>query len=140
MKKKWRKGYRGSMTIEASYIFSLLWMVFYVVLVILFYYHDKDILQGAAYETAVAGREKCYTEAGMNEEELVVFGKERIAGKLIYFQEPDVEAMEDKDAVTVTTQVKKGPVRIKVTGRANITEPEEFMRQYTIELGGKKSE
>lgn len=139
MKKHLRKTCQGSMVIEAAYIFPLLFMVIYVILTIIFYYHDKNILQGAAYETAVVGRAKCHTEQGMNEEELAAFGEERISGKLILFQSPDVEVLADKKVVTVTASVKKGWKGIQVTGHAKITEPENFMRQCAVDLESGKT-
>ena len=60
---------RGSLTIELAYVFPLILLVFGVLLHVLFYYHDKNILLGAAHETAAYG---AGLEEVQEEDELVL--------------------------------------------------------------------
>ena len=44
---------KGSTVVEMSYLAPVVLLVWMAVIFGLFYYHDKGILTGAAYETAV---------------------------------------------------------------------------------------
>ena len=49
----------GSFTVEAAVLVSAVLLLTYGVIMAVFYYHDKNILTGTAYETAViAGRKQ----------------------------------------------------------------------------------
>ena len=49
MKKVWK----GSITIEASVIVPMIFMVFALVITALFYYHDKNVVASVVHETVV---------------------------------------------------------------------------------------
>ena len=48
-------GLRGSVTVEMAYILPTVIMIFLLIVYTVFYYHDKNILNAAAGETAVLG-------------------------------------------------------------------------------------
>ena len=50
-----KKRLSGSFTIEASFVVPIVLLVFMVGIYFIFYFHDKNILMGAVYETAVVG-------------------------------------------------------------------------------------
>lgn len=52
-----------------------------------FYYHDKNIIAGAAYETAVTGSTKVREKDGISESELKRYSKKGWEGSVSYFQE-----------------------------------------------------
>lgn len=56
-----RKTVRGVITVEMSYLIPLILLVFILIIETAFYFHDKNILLGAAAETAVVGAqaERC---------------------------------------------------------------------------------
>ena len=55
VEKKWK----GNFTVEAAILASALLFIVYGIIMALFYYHDKNILTGTTYETAViAGRKQ----------------------------------------------------------------------------------
>lgn len=49
---------KGSLMVEAAYIMPVIFLSFIAGLYMLFYFHDKNILLGAGYETVVVGSEK----------------------------------------------------------------------------------
>lgn len=49
------KKVRGSATVELTYMMPIIFLAFITTIYIIFYFHDKNILIGAAYETAVVG-------------------------------------------------------------------------------------
>ena len=48
-------GLRGSVTVEMAYILPTVIMIFLLIVYTVFYYHDKNILNAGAGETAVRG-------------------------------------------------------------------------------------
>ena len=61
-----KKKQNGSFTIEASFVVPIILMVFMASVYIIFYFHDKNILSGAVYETAVVGSgRKGYEKRGV---------------------------------------------------------------------------
>ena len=46
---------QGSMTVEMSFLMPMVLFLIMGCILTAFYYHDKNILSGAAYETAVVG-------------------------------------------------------------------------------------
>lgn len=116
--------YKGSFTVEASVIVPLLLMMFASVIYLTFYYHDKNILTGAAYETAVVGSERM----GYEEEELEDYFRRRIKGKLLLFAKVYEEVEIKEESVTVSADAKKGYMKIHTQICMNKTHPETFIR------------
>jgi len=58
------KTLKGSMTIEASYVVPIVFLVFVVIIYSTFYFHDKNIIKGSLYEVeAVIGQRERIEEA-----------------------------------------------------------------------------
>ena len=74
-KQRWLK---GSFTVEMAFLIPMILFLIMGCIRISFYYHDKNIIAGAAYETAVTGstkvREMRYSKKGWE-------------GSVSYFQE-----------------------------------------------------
>ena len=94
-----------------------------------FYYHDKNIIAGAAYETAVVGsnkaREKPNSQTGSGDRsgtdaaELETLFQSRVNGKCILLS-------TIRGQVTVEGTWRK--MKVSVEKRAAITEPEKKLR------------
>ncbi len=130
---KRREKYRelqGVITIEMAYLMPIVFMVFVLVMYTAFYYHDKQILIGAASETAVVGaqRERIHKE----ESNLEWFCKERVNGKLILFAEVKVMASTTKEWVDVDIYAKKRKMNLHIRQRAPIVNPEKKIRRKQI--------
>ncbi len=52
------KKVRGSATVEMAYMMPVIFLVFVSAIYMVFYLHDKNIVIGAAYETAIVGAQK----------------------------------------------------------------------------------
>ena len=114
-----KKNQNGSFTIEASFVVPIILMVFMASVYIIFYFHDKNILSGAAYETAVVGSER----KSYKKEELEAYFRRRIKGKLIVFSN-----VKEKEEITVTCSAKKRRMKINVSASVKQTEPETYIR------------
>ena len=113
-------------------------LMFAGIIYVLFYYHDKNILSGAAYETAVVGSECMeYTK-----EELETYLKDRVHGKLILFSKISVDAWQGEDALKITAKAQKGYMKIRTEINMNRIRPETYIRnrKKLFEIGKELGE
>lgn len=120
-----KKTVRGSLTVEAAVIVPILLWVFAVIIMLLLYYHDKNVVTVTAHETAVVG---CGAK-NMSLEDMELYFQKRLSGKLLLFPDVDVEAtMEEKDIHIYCKAQKRGMLfRVKISMKK--TEPEAFLRK-----------
>ena len=103
-----------------------------------FYYHDKNIIAGAAYETAVVGsnkaREKPDSQTGSGDRsgtdaaELETLFQSRVNGKCILLSTIQGQVTVEGDEVCVRAQGTWRKMKVSVEKRAAITEPEKKLR------------
>ena len=112
---------KGSTTVEMAYVMPLIFLVFLIIVRTTFYYHDKSILDGMAYE-AVTTAVQTARNPKAKEADVETFCRERIRWKLIYFSMPEV-------SVNVTTiSATRGKMCIRVTRQVKIPHPEKKIR------------
>lgn len=119
-----RRAYRGSFTVEAAVVVPTIFMIVTLLIYTVFYYHDKNIIAGAAYETAVAATER----KSYDESELKTYFHSRIRGKLVLFSYVQEEIKIEEEQVTVQCTAQKRRMKISVEISAKRTEPERFIR------------
>ncbi len=122
------KTVRGSMTVEASFLMPMIMFLIMGCILAVFYYHDKNILSGAAYETAVVGSTKARETGGVTEGELEQLFRERVKGKCIMFSNVRAAVSVGKDEIEVTAAADRRSMKVSVTKRAAVTEPEKYIR------------
>ena len=116
------------MTIEMAIIIPLvLFMVMGLILTI-FYFHDKNILNGAASETAVVGSARLRDSEEVDEEDLENFCRERIQGKCIFLVSHRIDVSVSDPEVVVEVTAAKRDFSISVLRKAAVTEPERKIR------------
>ena len=103
----------GSFTVEMSLLMPMILFLVMGCVLACFYYHDKNIIAGAAYETAVVGSTKAREKDGIQEAELKALFQERVGKKYILF--PGAVA-------------KRRKMSLAVESRAAVTEPERYIR------------
>lgn len=123
-KKCFQRKLSGTFTIEAAVIVPLILFVFSVLMFILFYYHDKNILLGTAHETAAIGSSR----QGMEKEELEQYFASRIRGKLLLFTWVQSEVQLEEEKVFVVCKARKNRMSLKVECKGVKTEPEDYIR------------
>nr|WP_294464227.1 TadE family protein [uncultured Sellimonas sp.] len=122
------KTWKGSFTVEAAVLASAILFLVYGVIMVLFYYHDKNILTGTVCETVVISARKQKKEQPFQEEEIQQLWKERISGKMILFRKAEVEIECQKEYVWISAQASKKGMRITAEAKAALTEPERKIR------------
>lgn len=118
----------ASFTIEMAVILPLVMSIFMGIILTVFYYHDKNILNGAAYETVVIGSSKIREKEEVTKEELIEICRERIKGKCIYLTKTDIGISITENEIEVELIAAKNNYKVTVVKRAALTEPEKKIR------------
>lgn len=130
-----KKEFRGSVTIEASFIVPLIILVVGVVLYVLFYYHDKNVLLGTAHETAAYGA----NHEQVDEDTLESYFVSRINGKLLLLTKVEKEIVVEDEEVAITCSASKSRMSVQVKCAISRTNPEDYIRSVRklIKIGEK---
>lgn len=124
-----QRGLKGIITVELSYLLPMILMIFLMVVYVTFYYHDKNILIGAASETAVVGAQLERKPDENGKTDLSGFYQERIRGKLILFSEAQASVNITRKWVEVSACAERGKMRLNVVQRAPLADPETAIRR-----------
>lgn len=119
---------RGSMTVEASFLLPLLLLLVMNSVLAAFYFHDKNILSGAAYETAVVGSTKMREKEQIKQGELQALFRERVGQKCILFAGSSARVQIGEQEICVEAVARKGRFGISVLKKAAVTQPEKAIR------------
>lgn len=127
-----RKQYKGSTVVEMSYLAPVVLLVWMAVIFGLFYYHDKGVLTGAAYETAVVTSELWNADSKEKQSQAETYFVQRIQGKTLFFGGAEMECIVDDDKITIKAKASKKNLSMKVEESAAVTKPEETVRNLKV--------
>ena len=116
------------MTVEMSFLMPVILMLIMSGIMAGFYFHDKNIIAGAAYETAVTGSVKMREKDKITVDELEALFAERAGRKCILFSHSSVDISVDGDEIVINANARKGRFVLSVVKRAAVTEPEKHIR------------
>ena len=119
---------KGSMTVEMSFLMPMIMFLIVGCILAVFYYHDKNVLSGAAYETAVAGSTRMRERDGIDEGELEALYAERTEGKCILFAGSSAQVSVGEKEIVVEATAQKGRFMLSVLKKAAVTDPEKYIR------------
>lgn len=103
-------------------------LVFLVTIYTAFYYHDKDIIYGAAHETAVVISTMNRRARGVTKADASELFLERIQGKLILFSRVSVSVSINEEEVVIDAKADRNHMKICVQTTCAVTRPEEYIR------------
>ena len=103
MKERKQRWLKGSFTVEMAFLMPMILFLIMGCIRISFYYHDKNIIAGAAF-------------------------KERVGRKCILFSRIRVQSSVGKDEIKVQAAARRKKMAISVESRAAVTEPEKYIR------------
>lgn len=119
------KGWKGSATVEMAYIMPVVLMVFTAIVYMTFYFHDKNIIQGTAYETAVIVSQRARTEEEVSGEEVFM---ERLGRKLVFFSSVVTIVESDEKEIVVKAEASRLGMKIETRQKMKIVEAEKNIR------------
>ena len=122
------KDLKGSMTVEMSFLMPVILLLIMSGILGAFYFHDKNILAGAAYETAIVGSTKIREKDHITVGELESLYQERTGRKCILFAGSSVRINIEKTQICVAASARKGHFGLSVIKKAAVTEPENYIR------------
>lgn len=122
------KELKGSMTVEMSLLMPIILFLILSCILTVFYFHDKNILMAAAYETTVVGSTKMREPEGVSEGELVSLFTDRTEGKCILFARSNVNVTVTEEQILVEASAEKGRFKVSVRKKSSVTEPEKYIR------------
>lgn len=114
---------RGSFTIEASVIVPIILTIFAIIISMLFYYHDKNVVSAIAHETLVMG---CSKEE-ITEEEIGKYFTTRLGQKLLLFQEVQTAVKMEQEEIAIVCTAKRKGVSLYVDMVMEKTDPEKYI-------------
>ena len=124
--------YRGTAIIEMTYIMPLVLLVWISVIFFLFYYHDKNIISGVTYETAVVGSDLYHRDEKIDEQLLTTYFKKRIDNKLLFFSDADPKIQVRDDKIYVSVNVDEKKMKLSIKSRAEFSVPEKEVRKIRV--------
>ncbi len=128
---KWLAGeLSGMITVEMTYIVPVILLIFFLSIMGIFYFHDKEVIAACAYEAAVVGSAKAREKDGVTEGTVKAIFEERVNGKCILFGEVSGSAEVSEERIVVKASASRGRMRLLVSETASLTEPEETIRKY----------
>lgn len=127
-KKKSTRYWAGSFTVEMAFLMPMILFLILGCILAAFYYHDKNIISAAAYETAVVGSTKAREKEGVSEGTLNQLFEERVGRKCILFTNAKATCTVAEDRIEVTAFARKKRMSLSVKSEAAITKPEKYIR------------
>lgn len=116
---------KGSFTIEAAIIVPLILFLFSVLVHILFYYHDKNVLLSTAHETAAVGSRN----EELSELELEYYFFSRMEGKMLLLNRVECLVTLEEQTVTIMCDGSKDYMKIAFEYRMPKSNPEAHIRK-----------
>lgn len=115
-------------TVEMSYLMPVVLMVIMSSIFGIFYFYDKNIISGAAYETAVVGSTKAREGTDVEREELEALFYERTGNKCILFDRIQVSVSVSNEKIEILGTGTSGGMSVSVLKCMPVTEPEKRIR------------
>lgn len=124
-----RKKCLGSTVVEMAYLMPVVLLTWMLIIFALFYYHDKNILAGAAYETVVVGSELMHEEKEPPVEKIESYFRNRINNKMLFFRDADIEVVTDEEEMIVRARASAKGLVVGIEKKAAVTVPEKKIRK-----------
>lgn len=115
-------------TIEMSYLMPVILLLIMSSIFGMFYFHDKAVLSGAAYEAAAVGGTKARKKAGVTAGEIEALFYERAGDKCILFDRIEVSVSVGDDEIRIQGTGTKRGMTVSVLKSMPVTEPEKRIR------------
>ena len=109
-----RRTCKASTVVEMAYLMPVILLCWMLVVFALFYYHDKSVIAGAAYESVVVGSELWAEKTEYRSAVIEDYFRERIEGKLLFFRIIEVRIVVDQEKVSVEATAAKYWMTLRV--------------------------
>ncbi len=114
--------------VEMSFLMPMILLMIMLSIFGVFYFHDKNIIEGAAYETVVVGAGKAREKGMIDEGGLRKLFEERVGDKCILFDGAAATVRISDDEIEILAQGEKRGMNVSVIKRMPVTKPEQKIR------------
>ena len=115
---------RGSVTVEMSFLVPIIFSVIVIVIQLLFYFHDKIILEGVVYETVTV----CSGKEEITEDEVESYFSEALGKRLLMFGSVDSEVILSEKEIKMSCSSERNNMRVNVSASMKRTNPVTVIR------------
>lgn len=121
---------RAASTVEAAVVMGMAMLCLMLIMFAGFYFHDVNILAGAAYESAQAAGEWKRMEESKSAE---AYFQKRIQGKMLYFSSAGCTVTRSGNDITVRARASSSRMQAAVRGSTRTDKPEKEIRRLYME-------
>lgn len=122
------KKLRANVSIEVTVLVPLILMASVVVISILFYYYDKNVIKGVSYETAMVFS----NEKEVSQEEVLEYLEQHLRGKLLVFSSVGKQVLIEEDEIQIICSANKRFMQVYVESKVKRTQPEVWIRRIRL--------
>lgn len=119
---------KASVTVEMAFLVPIVFSVIVIVIQILFYFHDKIILEGVVHETVTV----CSSKEEITEEEIEKYFWEALGNRLLMFGYVETQVNLAKDEIQMSCCSKRDRMQVEVSARMQCTDPETAIRRLRM--------
>ena len=119
---------KGSVTVEMAFLVPIVFSVIVIVMQILFYFHDKIILEGVVHETVTV----CSSREEITEEEVERYFQEALGKRLLMFGYVETQVELAKDEIQMSCCSRRNRMQVEVSARMKCTDPETTIRRLRM--------
>lgn len=127
-----RKECCASTIVEMAYLMPVVLLTWMLVIFALFYYHDKTLAIGAAYETVAVSSEWYKESDEVDIETVSKYFQNRIRGKLLFFSYMSADVQLESNWLTLDVSARRRGMRMNVVQKVEIRNPEKEIRRIQI--------
>ena len=122
---------RGSVTVEMSFLVPIIFSVIVVVIQILFYFHDKIVLEGVVYETVTV----CSGKDEITEEDVKAYFSEALGNRLFMFRSVESEVTLEEKEIRMSCGSWRSNMALQVSASMKRTHPVSVIRAARLVKG-----
>ena len=122
---------KGSVTVEMAFLVPIIFSVIVVVIQLLFYFHDKIVLEGVTFETVTV----CSSQEELTEEVVESYFEEALGRKLLMFGLVETEVELENTQVKMSCGSRKHGMNLQVSASMSRTNPEGWIRAARLVKG-----
>lgn len=115
---------KASVTVEAAFLIPMLFMLISGTIMLIFYYHDKVVLQATAHETVTVLSEN----DEITEEMVESYFRETVEKRLLLFRTLSLDVNIESETLTLRCDSMRKRMRLEIEASMKRTDPEVWVR------------
>lgn len=127
-----RKKYKGVYTIEIACMMPVIILVLTGVVILSFYFHDKNIMYDKAYEIGAVARQELRSPQGLDVDVVQEWAQTSSEDKLLLFDTIICNITHGSQSILVHQIMEKGGYKVEITREFTINNVEKSLRNRQL--------